>query len=89
MIRLKPRFSCIPDPLAKASGKLSETGKTGMEFIRDLRLEKARDMLLNTFMLCKEICIAVGFSDPVIFSRIFKKKYGITPQVFRENHDQK
>ena len=65
----------------------AETGKTPMEFIRDIRLEKLRDLLLNTFMLCKEICAAVGFSDPVIFSRIFKKKYGITPQVFRETRD--
>ena len=67
----------------------SETGRTPTEFIRDIRLEKASDLLLNTFMPLGEIGLAVGISDRAVFTRAFKNRYGMTPREFRKTRDKK
>ena len=61
-----------------------ETGKTVMEFVREMRLEYAAQQL-STGASIKEITIACGFSDPSSFRRSFVKKFGITPSQYREN----
>lgn len=60
-----------------------ETGKTVMEFVREMRLENAAQQL-STGASITEITIACGFSDPSSFRRSFVKKFGITPSQYRE-----
>ncbi len=47
------------------------------------RILKARDMLLSGDFSVSEVALAVGFSDVNYFSRIFKKRTGMTPLEFR------
>ena len=58
------------------------------EFIKEVRLKRAAQLLLqNPESIC-EIAYLVGFNDPKYFSKCFKKKYGVSPSHFREEDDQ-
>lgn len=46
------------------------------------RIEKAKELLSFTNMSVKEIAFEVGFNDPLYFTRIFKKKTGMSPTNF-------
>lgn len=82
------------EKLSRASGlsqaKLQEGFKllytrTVTEYIRHARLEEARDYIRNTDMSISEIVYTIGFSSRSYFSKIFKRKYGISPSEFQQN----
>lgn len=54
------------------------TGKTPADFIRGLRFEKAIQLLREGASVA-ETSWAVGFDDPVYFSKVFKKHFGFPP----------
>jgi AraC-like DNA-binding protein len=56
-----------------------------MQFIKHLRLEKAKELLKITLLTVKEIGFAVGINDQSGFVRDFKKKYGLTPTEYRKS----
>jgi transcriptional regulator GlxA family with amidase domain len=45
----------------------------------DLRLQKARNLLVQTDQSVTEIALACGFESPGHFSRVYRSKFGITP----------
>jgi two-component system response regulator YesN len=57
-----------------------QTGRTILQFDKDLRLEKAKSLLENTFLRVKEVCFEVGFKDCSHFVRDFEQKFGISPK---------
>ena len=61
-----------------------EAGCNFVEYVTNLRIRKAKELLVGNDKSMKEICGAVGYSDPNYFSRIFKKNTGMTPTEFRE-----
>ena len=61
-----------------------ETGKNFIEYLTEIRLKNARELLQDSRLSIKEICAQSGYSDPNYFSRIFKKYEGVTPSEFRE-----
>ena len=61
-----------------------ETGNNFIEYLTEVRLRKARELLKNSQYSIKEICAESGYGDPNYFSRIFKKYEGVTPSEFRE-----
>lgn len=63
---------------------LSMTGFTPIEFIRNIRLNKALDLLKNTQMTVSEISYEVGFGTPKQFSKYFKNFYGEVPSAYRK-----
>ena len=62
-----------------------ETDQTFVEYLTGLRVEKAKEMLISPAASIKEVCMAVGYSDPNYFSRIFKKVTGRTPTEYRDH----
>lgn len=48
-------------------------------FIRNIRLSKAKQMLLHSNKNVSEIAYDVGFSDPSYFSRVYSDRYGLSP----------
>ena len=62
----------------------SETGQTTSQFIKDYRLNIAREMLSHNEGIrnITEIAYRVGFNDPKYFTRCFTKKYGISPSSY-------
>ena len=55
------------------------TGQTANEFIRKIRLEKAKELLENGEESVSEIGYKVGFSTPSYFTRCFKSEFGKLP----------
>lgn len=64
------------------------TGKTFKHFIQDLRLEKATILLNSTDLSVEHIGKEVGYENISYFHRIFKKKYGVTPNIYRQNNER-
>jgi len=63
----------------------SATGKTFIEQLTDIRIEKAKQMLRGTRLKNYEVAEKVGYKDPRYFSQIFKKKVGLSPSEYRES----
>lgn len=61
----------------------TETGITLSSYIRNARLERAAQLLLNTTWSIQQICSSIGVPDSNYFSKIFRKKYGSTPSEYR------
>jgi len=55
------------------------TGKSVSQFIRELRLEKAMELLQKDMATVSEIAYSVGFHSPTYFNTCFKERYGFTP----------
>ncbi len=56
------------------------TGLTPVEYINQIRVGKAKDLLLNTDLPMSEIAERVGFSNQNYFGRVFKKYTGMAPK---------
>lgn len=57
-------------------------------FLIDFRMHKAANFLVNTTMTVKEISNQVGYHDQLVFSKAFKKKFGISPKNYRTYKDE-
>ena len=62
---------------------------TPMDFLLTLRLNKAKEELVNTNASIKEISDKCGFSSPNYFSLIFKRKEHISPANYRKYRETK
>ncbi|HKJ43689.1 MAG TPA: response regulator, partial [Sunxiuqinia sp.] len=62
----------------------SLTGYSPVEFIRDIRLKRAAQLITDSQLLIKEISYMTGFSDLKYFGKCFKTKYGMTPMEYRK-----
>lgn len=70
-------------PDEKELALLTEECRQGiMEYINSVRLKKSKE-LLNEWKIV-EVSRMVGISDSNYFSRIFKKKYGISPEHYKQ-----
>ncbi|MCM1312438.1 MAG: ATP-binding protein [Bacteroides sp.] len=61
------------------------TGYAPADFIRLRRLEHSRELLLSSAYSITEISEKCGFSDPKYFREVFRKNYGESPSLFRNN----
>lgn len=61
-----------------------EVGLSISDFIKQIRLEKARELLIQTNYPIYEIANKVGYSDANYFSRSFSKIYGVSPSGCRQ-----
>ena len=65
------------------------TGLSTNNFIRSVRLVKAKDMLIkNALYSISAVAYDCGFNDPAYFSRAFKQEFGMTPQAWREQNEK-
>ncbi len=56
-----------------------EMGISFTEYLVTYRINKAKELLANSNISCKEIAQAVGYADYVQFGKMFKKRTGFTP----------
>lgn len=65
-----------------------ETKKTFVEWLTDLRIRKAKEMIQRLNQPIKEVGLVVGYKDPNYFSRIFRNVVGMSPSEYREEIKQ-
>ncbi len=58
----------------------SITGLAPVDLVKDIRLNKAVELMRKTDMSISEIAFAVGFKDAGYFGKCFKKKYQVSPR---------
>ncbi|WP_245600098.1 helix-turn-helix domain-containing protein [Paenibacillus harenae] len=63
------------------------TGVNFVDYMTKIRMDKSKEMLLNTDLKISDIAERVGY-QPSWFNRVFKKHEGITPSQFRETHQR-
>jgi transcriptional regulator GlxA family with amidase domain len=61
----------------------SETGRSPAKYFKCLKMQRARELLENTYLSVKEIMAAVGLKDESHFVRDFEAAYGLTPARYR------
>lgn len=61
------------------------TGLAPIEFIRNIRLKHACQMLKDKSISISEVAYSVGFSDPKYFTSCFKLEFNVTPSDFQRN----
>lgn len=64
----------------------NEVKMTLTQYINNIRLEAARQNLLTTTKTMKEIAYENGFTDEKYFSRIFSRKYQLSPREYRKKY---
>ena len=60
-----------------------EMGKTFVKYLTEIRMDRAKELLMCSSMKTSEIGYEVGYKDPHYFSYIFKKTQNCTPKEFR------
>ncbi len=60
-----------------------EAGQTFKEYLTEVRLKRAKELLRTTTLKAFEISDQVGYNDPHYFSHVFHKHTGLTPMEFR------
>jgi two-component system response regulator YesN len=63
-----------------------KTGLTFVEYLEEIRLEKAKEYLTSSDAKITDISEQVGYLDPNYFSKIFKRKYHLSPSDYRMAH---
>jgi AraC-like DNA-binding protein len=53
-------------------------------YLQDMKLQRAKHLLFNSNLSVKAISSAAGFGDEFHFSRIFRKRCGLSPSAFRD-----
>ncbi|MFD0959987.1 helix-turn-helix domain-containing protein [Paenibacillus chungangensis] len=81
--------SDIAEHIGLSNGHLSrtfkaETGKSPMEYVTELRIQRSKDLLKNQNYTLQKIGMLVGYHDYHGFIRSFKKVEGITPSEYRK-----
>ncbi|MGI9530575.1 helix-turn-helix domain-containing protein [Lutimonas sp.] len=86
-----PSIEQLADQLSVSQRYLSdtlkkETGKTSTEHLQLYLIDEAKNILLNPNKSIAEVAYELGFEYPPYFSRLFKKKEGISPTAYREKY---
>lgn len=61
-----------------------ETGKTFIEYLTEVRINKAKEFLKNSDMKSYEVAMACGYSSSAYFSTVFKGITGMSPSSYRK-----
>jgi signal transduction histidine kinase/DNA-binding response OmpR family regulator len=60
-------------------------GVSPSDFINNIRLQRAADLILAKADTLTQICYSVGFSEPSYFAKRFRKKFGVSPSEYAKS----
>lgn len=75
-----------PSHLAHALKR--ETGRTFTELLTQRRMDRARELLVNSSLRLADIARATGFADESYFARRFRQRFGVSPGEYRRAGEQ-
>jgi len=82
--RLAASLGCKPAYLLRLYRRI--TGRTPTQDLIRLRIEKAKRLLVgHPHIEIKQVAAAVGYEDPLYFSRLFKRETGFNPSAFKDS----
>ena len=86
-----PSIEQIADTMSISQRYLSdtlkkETGKTTTEHLQLYLIDEAKSILLEPHKSVSEVAYVLGFEYPQYFSRLFKKKEGISPSEYQQKY---
>ena len=61
-------------------------GISPMEYLKNIRLQHAKKLLLKEYKSITQIAMACGFNSPAYFTKLFKEQYAVTPKEFALQH---
>jgi transcriptional regulator GlxA family with amidase domain len=61
----------------------AETGVAPLQYLKSLRMRKAKELMETTFLNVKQVMNNVGIRDKGHFTRDFKKTFGLTPAQYK------
>ena len=64
------------------------TNQTTRDFIRNIRLQKAAEIMKGARLNVSEVSVMVGFKSPNSFATVFKEMYGMTPSEYMAAHHE-
>ncbi len=66
------------------SSMFAQEKGTGInKYIKNVRMERARELLRDTNMKISDICVQVGYANLSYFCRCFRNEFGVTPEQYR------
>lgn len=65
-----------------------QTGTSPLAYQQTLRIKQAKSYLVTSSMSINEIAEQIGYSDPLYFSRVFKKITGLSPKDYRQKYTE-
>ena len=63
-------------------------GCSPQEYLVRLRIDKAKSLLERTDLSINDVANAVGYTDQMAFSKIFKQNCGLSPRSYREQETE-
>lgn len=60
-------------------------GSSFIDYLTEVRVEKAKELIRTKERSVKEVCYEVGYKDPNYFSRVFKKYTGVSPSDYQHS----
>lgn len=58
-------------------------GISPRQYIINIRMTKAKDLLMNSLFQISEVARLTGYDNPLYFSRLFKKTWGMSPKEYK------
>lgn len=83
---LSDQFFIHPHYLSKLFKE--RTGQNYLQYVRERRIKRAKELLAATNLKVYEVCEKVGYSDTTHFNRIFTEMVGMRPVEYRALHQQ-
>lgn len=84
MDEIAAKLNITPEYLGTKFHK--ETGVSFKNYMKTVRINKAKELLVGTSLKLYEISEQVGYSDPKYFSRVFKETTGLLPADYRKTN---
>jgi len=77
------RIACLsPNHLLRTFKQIF--GQTPYQFLTEVRLDQARQLIASTQLPITEVCLQVGFESLGSFSWLFSRRFGLSPRAFRQ-----
>lgn len=67
----------------------SEVGENFIDYVTDKKVERAKELIVDTDLPLNVLAFELGFNEANYFSKVFKKRAGMTPSQYRREAEEK